>query len=161
VVLSVSLLAHAQAPAPRRAPASALPVAPLRLPALPGLSAEQRKELEELHHKTQLQLAPLRAALWLKNEELALLWASESATRELVLQKLSELDIVRQRMREILLEQRFGMIARLTPEQRAAFRRQLGALRPAPQGGKGDLLGLEACFSTGDCMTAPPGAKPR
>jgi Spy/CpxP family protein refolding chaperone len=161
--VSLSAAAASAEPLPRPGIAPGVSLPPLRLPPLPGLSAAQRKELDELHQKTQLQLAPLRAALWLRNQELDALWASESPSREQVLEKVSQLDVIRARMREILLEQRLTLIARLNPEQRAAFRAQLSRPKPAPHPGqKGDVLGLEECMSTGDCATAPPPApKPR
>jgi Spy/CpxP family protein refolding chaperone len=129
----------------------------VRLPAVSGLTSMQRQSLEELHNKTHLQLTPLRAGLWLRNQELDAIWASESPSREKIAAKLSELDLIRGRMREILVEQRLAVLALLTPEQRVSFRAQMVSARPpARTAPKSSVLGLEECMSTGDCAGGPP-----
>jgi Spy/CpxP family protein refolding chaperone len=155
--LGVAAVASADAPAPLPSPRSLgpTPVPPARLPALPGLSAAQRKELEDLHNKTQLQLAPLRAGIWIRQEELDAIWASESPSRERIFEKLSELDLIRGRIREILVNQRLAILAVLTPEQRLGFRAQLMSAKP-PARQKNTTLGFEECIGTGDCPSAPP-----
>lgn len=143
-----------QRPSLQRPSPSAASLPPLRLPALPGLSAQQKQQLEQLHTKTQLMLTPLHAALWLRDQELAILW-SRDADREQLLAKLKEMDIIRGRVREILLDQRLSLLAVLTPEQKSAF---LALLAKAPPRGvqKNPVLGLEECLSSGDCSGAAP-----
>lgn len=159
--IGTAAIARAEPPAaPRpspRAPAPLPDAPPARLPAVSGLTPAQRQSLEELHQKTYLQFRPLQAGLWLKNQELDALWASESASREKIFEKLSELDLIRGRMREILVAQRLAVIAVLTPEQRVSFRAQIAGVRAAPRSGpKSSVLGLEECMSTGDCAGGPP-----
>jgi hypothetical protein len=74
------------------------------------------------------------------------------------LDKLGQMDVIRGRMREILLDQRLNLLAVLTPEQRAAF---LALLRKAPRAAqKNPVMGLEECSTTGDCPGAtPPGQR--
>ena len=143
-----------QRPSLQRPSPSAASLPPLRLPALPGLSAQQKQQLEQLHTKTQLMLTPLYAALWLRDQELSILW-SRDADREQILAKLREMDIVRGRVREILVDQRLSLLAVLTPEQRSAF---LALLAKAPPRSvqKNPVLGLEECLSSGDCSGASP-----
>jgi Spy/CpxP family protein refolding chaperone len=148
-LVAVAALVSAQ-PANRASP-SAASIPPLRLPALPGLSAQQKQQLEQLHTKTQLMLTPLHGALWLRDQELAILWARE-ADREQILAKLAEMDIIRGRMREILVDQRRSLMAALTPEQKGAFL-SLAAKAPPRAVQKNPVLGLEECLSSGDCSS--------
>jgi Spy/CpxP family protein refolding chaperone len=158
IVGLVAVAAPAGAQPQNRPSPAAASIPPLRLPALPGLSAQQKQQLEQLHTKTQLMLTPLHAALWLRDQELGILW-SRDADREQILAKLKEMDIVRGRVREILIDQRLALIAALTPEQRSAFLSLL-AKAPARAAQKNPVLGLEECLSTGDCGGAsPPGLR--
>lgn len=143
---------------PSRTSPSAVAIPPLRLPALPGLSAQQKQQLEQLHQKTQLMLAPMHAALWLREQELNVMW-SQGAERDAILGKLAQMDVIRGRLREILLDQRLNLMAALTPEQRAAFVSQL-VKAPPRAAQKNPVMGLEDCLSSGDCPgAAPPGQR--
>jgi Spy/CpxP family protein refolding chaperone len=154
----VAVAAPASAQPPNRPSPSAASIPPLRLPALPGLSAQQKQQLEQLHTKTQLMLTPLHAALWLRDQELTILW-SRDAEREPILAKLKEMDVIRGRVREILIDQRLSLLAVLTPEQRSAFLSLL-AKAPARAVQKNPVLGLEECLSSGDCSgTSLPGVR--
>lgn len=141
-----------------RPPPAALAIPPLRLPALPGLSTQQKQQLEQVHQKTQLMLGPLHAALWLREQELNVMW-SQGTDRDKVLEKLGQMDIIRARTREILVDQRLSLLAVLTPEQRTAF---LALVLKAPPRAaqKSPVMGLEECLSSGDCPGAtPPGQR--
>ncbi|MET0410335.1 MAG: periplasmic heavy metal sensor [Polyangiaceae bacterium] len=154
----VAVAAPVAAQAPHKPSPSAASIPPLRLPALPGLSAQQKQQLEQVHTKTQLMLTPLHAALWLRDQELAILWA-RGTDREQILAKLKEMDVIRGRVREILIDQRLSLLAVLTPEQRSAFLALL-AKSPPRTVQKNPVLGLEECLSSGDCSgTSLPGGR--
>jgi hypothetical protein len=165
VSLGLAGVARAEAevsPRPSRAPMQAFAVPPARLPSVAGLSAAQRQSLQELHQKTHLQLTPLQAAIWVRDQELDALWASEAPDRDKIRDKLSEIDMIRARVRDILIDQRLALIALLTPEQRAAFRAQVASAKPPARAPKPPVLGLEDCITTGDCPGETPlVAKPR
>jgi Spy/CpxP family protein refolding chaperone len=155
--VSLAVVSPVAAQQPSRSAPAGLNIPPLRLPALPGLSAQQKQQLEQLHQKTQLMLSPLHATLWLREQELNVMW-SQGTDRDKVLEKLGQMDIVRGRMREILVDQRLSLLAVLTPEQRAAFL-ALVVKAPPRAAQKNPLMGLEECLTSGDCPGAtPPGS---
>jgi Spy/CpxP family protein refolding chaperone len=153
LLAGVAVAPPAAAQSPGRPSPTAAAIPPLRLPALPGLTAQQKQQLEQLHQKTQLMLAPMHAALWLREQELNLIW-SQGADRDVLLGKLAQMDVIRGRMREILLDQRLSLMAALTPEQKAAFLALAAKAPRTPQ--KNPVLGLEECMSTGDCVGPVP-----
>jgi Spy/CpxP family protein refolding chaperone len=118
-LLSASLRAEPQKAAPAPAAAPAAPAAPSTEP-----SAAQRQQIQALRDKTERQLAPLREQLAARNKELSALWSAEPANRTAILQKESELAGLRQKMRQLLIEQRLSHHALLTPAQRSAWRTQ-------------------------------------
>lgn len=121
-LLSASLRAEPQkSPAP--APAAATPGAPAQ-----ELSAAQRQQVEALRDKTERQLAPLREQLSARNKELFALWSVEPPNRTAILQKESEVAGLRQKARQVLVEQRLSYLALLTPAQRATWRSHAGGM---------------------------------
>jgi Spy/CpxP family protein refolding chaperone len=106
-----------QAPsaAPSRGPASAL-----------ELTDAQRRQVETLRSESERQLAPLREQLAARRKELSALWSAEKPDRAALLKKEAELEGVRQKMRQVALDQRLAYLGLLTPEQRAAWRAHPG-----------------------------------
>ena len=135
----------AAATASTAAPATAPPVVtPPPLPDLPALSTEQRAQIQAFHKRVQSEVAPLRQELQLKRQELRAAWSADAPQREAILTKLAELDTLRQKIRQIAVDERLAIIAMLTPEQRAAAkarRTQHVARQGAPDLGWGMGMG--------------------
>jgi hypothetical protein len=77
-----------------------------------------------LRDKTERQLAPLREQFSARHKELFALWSAEPPNRTAILQKESEVAGLRQKIRQLLTEQRLSFLALLTPPQRASWRAQ-------------------------------------
>lgn len=98
-----------------------------------GLSAEQRKQGEELKAKLEAQIAPVRAQLDAKRGELQALWSAANPDRRAILAKQVEMDSLRDGLRTAHVDFRLAMMKLLTPEQRA----KAAAHRGGPGRGQG------------------------
>jgi hypothetical protein len=132
--------------------------------------------MDALRDKTERQLAPLREQLSARHKELFARWNAEPPNRTAILQKESEVAGLRQKMRQLLIEQRLSFLALLTPPQRASWRaqhmdggmgvprmgrgcmqggRDIGGMGNHMHGGMaagGMPMGMDACLDCMDCM---------
>jgi hypothetical protein len=122
--LGLGLISTPSRAEPQKTATAPAATAPATKPASPELSATQRQQVEALRDKTERQLAPLREQLTARNKELFALWSAEPPNRAAILKKDSEVTALRQKIRQLLIEQRLAQLALLTPGQRGTWRSQ-------------------------------------
>ncbi len=90
-----------------------------------GLSAEQEQQVRQLAQERRAATRPVRQQLRRLRTEVVEIWRSDAPNREQLLAKHSEMDRLRQVVREAQLDFRLGLHALLTPEQRGQFVEQM------------------------------------
>ena len=91
------------------------------------LSAQQRQKVGELRVAMITKTAPVKAQVEVKRAELRQLWQAKSPSKQAIVRKMNEIDALHRQLRDARVDFRLGVIAVLTPAQRAKLQSAIAA----------------------------------
>lgn len=115
-----------------------------------GLTNDQVAQLQKITNQFVVDTQQLRAQLQTKLNELAQLWTAENPNESAIRSKIAEVDQVRSRIRNAMVDRTFAVMKVLTPAQKTKLR-GLVKNRPGFGLGMGYGLGLGCGMGGGNC----------
>jgi Spy/CpxP family protein refolding chaperone len=124
-----------------------------------SLSNDQVAQLQKITNQFTSDTQQLRAQLQTKLSELAKLWTAEKPNESAIRSKIAEVDAVRTRIRNAMVDRTFAVMKVLTAAQKTKLR-GLVKNRPGFGVGMGSGLGLGCGMGGGNCyMMGGPGGQ--
>jgi Spy/CpxP family protein refolding chaperone len=90
-----------------------------------NLTPQQHKQIAELKLAEKKLVAPAKAELSIKKDELKMLWMSDNPNRKDILAKQDEINAIHKKIQEAKVDFRLGMMKILTPEQQKKMREMM------------------------------------
>lgn len=115
-----------------------------------NLSQTQVSKLQKITDQFISDTQPMRTSLQTKCKELAQLWTAEKPSETAIRKKIAEIDGVRSKLRNAMVDRTFAAMNVLTPEQKTKLR-SLVKNRAGFGTGMGCSLGM-GCGLGGNCM---------
>lgn len=112
-----------------------------------GLTDAQITRLQSITDRFLADTQSLRVQMQTKTKELAQLWTAPNPNKPAIRAKVAEIDKIRTRIRDAMIDHTFSVMNVLTPAQRTKLR-EFVANRPGFGSGMGMCLGL-GCFPGG------------
>lgn len=106
-----------------------------------NLTQSQVSQLQKITNQFVSDTQPMRASLQNKCKELAQLWTAENPDRAAIRNKISEIDSIRSKIRDAMVERTFATMEVLSSSQKAKLR-DLVKNRPGFGAGMGCGLGI-------------------
>jgi Spy/CpxP family protein refolding chaperone len=91
-----------------------------------GLSSDQQKQVEKAKMSMMEKILPIKNQLDIKRAELKALWSMANPDKKALLAKETEMDGLRQQIREVRVDFRLGMLKILSAEQKTKFQTMAG-----------------------------------
>ena len=108
-----------------------------------NLTAEQKKEIDQLHEEMRAEAEPLKEKMRALRDKMHDLWSQDSPDEDAIMALQREKSAIHLQLSELRTEMKLDMMEILTPEQRAKFKEMKGKHK-----GKRGKHGKKGC---GEC----------
>jgi len=115
-----------------------------------GLTSSQTAQIQKITDQFTADTQQLRTQLQTRLSELAHLWTAEKPNESAIRSKIAEVDRLRARIRDAMVDRTFAVMRVLTAQQKSKLR-ELVKSRPGFGVGMGCGLGLGCAMSGGGC----------
>ena len=111
-----------------------------------NLTAEQSKEIDQLHEDMRADAEPIRTQLRALKEKMHALWSDENPNEKAIISLEHQMSALELKLSELRIQMRLDMMEILTPEQRAKLKEMKGKFE-----GRHGRHGKHGKGECGDC----------